>query len=160
MNETFEIDHQPLKFHQIKLNLENKSIHLEQGGIFLANKNNPCMSNRNVAIIIPYRDRSTHLKLFINNIHIFLSRQRMNYGIYIIEQFGQDDFNRGLLINIGFLESIKDSINNQLNVNWNCFIFHDVDFIPQNGRNIYKCSDEYPLHLASYPEQGFENLNW
>ena len=133
---------------------------MEQGGVYLTNKNNFCKSNRNVAIIIPYRQRMTHLRIFINNIHRFLSRQKMNYGIYIIDQYGEDEFNRGLLINIGFLESIKDSIKNQLNVSWNCFVFHDVDFIPENGRNIYKCSDKYPLHLASNPQQGSQNLNW
>ncbi len=113
MNETFEIDDQPQAFSQIKSNLKSNSIHLEQGGIFMSNKNNFCKSNRNVAVIVPYRQRMTHLRIFINNIHRFLSRQKMNYGIYVIDQFGEDEFNRGLLINIGFLESIKDSINNQ-----------------------------------------------
>jgi len=77
------------------------------------------------------------------NIHPFLIRQNVHYGIYLVEPLGNLRFNRGLLANIGFLESIKDSVNK-----WNCFFIHDVDLIPENNFNYYKCDEHYPLQYA------------
>ena len=34
-----------------------------------------------------------------------------------------------------------------------CLIFHDVDLIPLNGRNIYGCSIEGPRHLSANVDQ-------
>lgn len=45
-----------------------------------------CKSRHKVALIVPYRDRETHLQIFLNNIHAFLQRQQCNYGLYLIEQ--------------------------------------------------------------------------
>ncbi len=81
--------------------------------------------------------------------HPFLTRQRINYGIYIVEQSNEDLFNRALLMNIGFIESIRD----ETNFNYDCFIFHDVDFIPEDLRNLYTCDSEVPLHFAVAVEQ-------
>lgn len=30
---------------------------------------------------------------------------------------------------------------------WDCFIFHDVDMIPENDLNLYRCR-ENPQHLS------------
>jgi len=87
------------------------------------------------------------------NIHPFLIRQNVHYGIYLVEPLGNLRFNRGLLANIGFLESIKDSVNK-----WNCFFIHDVDLIPENNFNYYKCDEHYPLHYAILLKQ-FSYLN-
>lgn len=56
---------------------------LEPGGRFRP-KN--CIARHKVAIIIPYRDREEHLKIFLQNIHPMLQRQQLDYGIYIIEE--------------------------------------------------------------------------
>ena len=57
--------------------------------------------------------------------------------------FLQDDnfsFNRAALLNIGVLESLnKDEFN--------CFIFHDVDLLPENNQNTYTCTD-FPRHMT------------
>ena len=45
-----------------------------------------CRARHHVAIIIPFRDRDNHLRTFLYNIHPFLRRQQLDYGIYIIEQ--------------------------------------------------------------------------
>ena len=45
-----------------------------------------------------------------------------------------------MLFNIGFLEALK--IND-----WNCFVFHDVDLLPENDFNIYNCAD-MPRHMS------------
>lgn len=43
-------------------------------------------------------------------------------------------------MNIGFLEATKM-------FNFDCVIFHDVDLLPENDRNIYECTDQ-PRHLS------------
>ena len=43
-------------------------------------------------------------------------------------------------MNVGFKESLKD-------FNWTCFIFHDVDHLPEDVRNLYSCPDQ-PRHMA------------
>ena len=42
-------------------------------------------------------------------------------------QINTDRFNRGMLLNIGFTEAMKDQ-------EWDCFIFHDVDLLPENDK--------------------------
>lgn len=48
-----------------------------------------CRARDRVAIIIPYRDRAHHLNIFLKNIHPFLQRQQLDYGIFVIEQAGK-----------------------------------------------------------------------
>jgi len=102
-----------------------------------------CKSRHKVALIIPYRNRESNLKIFLQNIHPFLVKQQIDYGIYLVEPLQNITFNRGLLMNIGFLEALKLSANK-----WDCFIFHDVDLIPEDERNIYSCSEQ-PRHMSS-----------
>ena len=49
-------------------------------------------------------------------------------------------FNRSLLFNIGYREATKQYA-------WECMIFHDVDLIPEDDRNIYSCPSE-PRHMS------------
>lgn len=44
-------------------------------------------------------------------------------------------------MNVGFKEALKDD-------QFDCFIFHDVDMIPENNKNIYLC-DDHARHLSS-----------
>ena len=44
-------------------------------------------------------------------------------------------FNRALLFNVGYVEALKDFPY------WDCFIFHDVDHIPEDDRNLYQCAE-------------------
>ncbi|GCB76820.1 hypothetical protein scyTo_0015558, partial [Scyliorhinus torazame] len=55
-------------------------------------------------------------------------------------QGGEDTFNRAKLLNVGFMEALKE-------YDYNCFVFSDVDLIPMDDRNIYKCYSQ-PRHLA------------
>jgi len=45
-----------------------------------------CTSRHRVAIIIPYRNRESQLRVFLHNIHPFLHKQELDYGIYVIDQ--------------------------------------------------------------------------
>ncbi|KAH9491534.1 Beta-1,4-galactosyltransferase 1 [Bulinus truncatus] len=100
-----------------------------------------CVPWQKVAIILPYRDRLHPLRIFLNRIHPMLQTQKIDYQIFIIEQAGTGQFNRGKLFNVGFIESLKQQ-------NFDCMIFHDVDLIPEDDRNLYMC-DEHGRHLET-----------
>ncbi len=118
-------------------NIQKLLPEIEIGGRFRPKE---CIARHKVAIIIPYRDRENNLKVFLRNIHPVLERQQLDYGIYVIEQFDNNSFNKGKLMNIGFLESRKQ-------YDYQCFIFQDVDLIPEDDRILYTCSEQ-PKHLA------------
>ena len=120
---------------------EFKSLDIRPGGEYLP-KN--CISRHRVAIIVVYRNRPSDLKIFLRHMHPFLIKQNIHYSIYIVEPLANLTFNRGLLMNIGFLESLKLS-----NDTWDCHIFHDVDMWPEDDRQLYTCPDTYTVrHMA------------
>ncbi|KAK1787708.1 hypothetical protein P4O66_016199 [Electrophorus voltai] len=103
-------------------------------------KPDDCVARQSVAVLIPHRNREKHLLYLLHHLHPFLQRQQLHYAIYVIHQAGEDKFNRAKLLNIGYLEALKD-------YSWECFIFHDVDLVPENDRNLYTC-DQQPKHLV------------
>nr|CAH8833458.1 unnamed protein product [Trichobilharzia regenti] len=100
-----------------------------------------CSSSQKIAVIIPYRDREKHLKLLLPRIHALLLRQNMPYYVFVIEQAGKTPFNRGLLLNVGVLHALD------IDPSINCFIFHDVDLLPEKSENLYICDTEL-RHLS------------
>lgn len=56
-------------------------------------------------------------------------------------QHGEETFNRAKLLNVGFLEALKEDAT------YDCFIFSDVDLVPMDDRNLYRCGDQ-PRHFA------------
>lgn len=121
------------------LSLIEKRFHdlLLPGGWY---KPHECNPKDRVALIIPYRDRPEHLPVFLKNIHPLLMKQQIEYGIFVIEQIADGMFNRAALMNVGFLEALKLH-------QWDCFIFHDVDLIPLDDRNLYRCPEQ-PRHMS------------
>ena len=101
-----------------------------------------CHPIQNIAIYMPFRDRIQHLRVFLAHMHPFLQKQKIAYTIYAIEPDPMSVFNRGLLGNIGFVETRK-------NPHHDCFIFHDVDLLPENEQNLYKCQDN-PKHMSTF----------
>uniref|UniRef100_H3CXE1 Beta-1,4-galactosyltransferase n=2 Tax=Tetraodon nigroviridis TaxID=99883 RepID=H3CXE1_TETNG len=99
-----------------------------------------CIARESVAILIPHRSRERHLLYLMHHLHPFLQRQQLHYAIYVIQQSGDATFNRAKLLNVGYLEALKD-------YSWDCFIFHDVDLVPENDHNLYVC-DNQPKHLV------------
>uniref|UniRef100_A0A0B7A0X0 Beta-1,4-galactosyltransferase n=1 Tax=Arion vulgaris TaxID=1028688 RepID=A0A0B7A0X0_9EUPU len=102
---------------------------------------NDCRALERTAIIIPFRDRFDHLYTLLKMILPLLVRQQLDVTFFVIEQTEPILFNRAALHNIGYLEALKVD-------NFDCFIFHDVDLIPLNDHNLYRCHD-YPQHFAS-----------
>lgn len=100
-----------------------------------------CRSMFNVAIILPYRNRKKQLNIFMNYIHPFLQGQNLDYRIFVVEQSPVREFNRAKLFNVGYKEATK--VND-----FHCFIFQDIDLIPQNPDNIYACT-KMPRHMSS-----------
>ncbi|KPP75784.1 beta-1,4-galactosyltransferase 4-like [Scleropages formosus] len=99
-----------------------------------------CRARQSVAVLIPHRNREKHLLYLLYHLHPFLQRQQLHYAIYVIHQAGNAMFNRAKLLNVGYLEALKD-------YSWDCFIFHDVDLLPENDHNLYMC-EHYPKHLV------------
>ena len=97
------------------------------------------MINENVAIIIPYRRREDQLKVLMNTLHPLLYRQNIRYRIFVIQQ-QSGIFNRALLLNVGYQESLEFA-------SYDCFIFHDVDLLPEDYRNLYTCHP-MPRHMS------------
>ncbi|XP_043578382.1 beta-1,4-N-acetylgalactosaminyltransferase bre-4-like [Bombus pyrosoma] len=99
-----------------------------------------CTARHRVAIIIPFRDRPKHLQALLYNLHPMLLRQQIDYQIFVIEQKGSDAFNRAMLMNVGYVEALKERP-------FDCFIFHDVDLLPEDDRNLYTCPEQ-PRHMS------------
>ncbi|CAH0400790.1 unnamed protein product [Chilo suppressalis] len=102
-----------------------------------------CTARHKVAIIIPFRDRQQHLAVFLRHMHPFLMMQQVEYGIFVVEQAGNSEFNRAKLMNVGFVESQKLKAGG-----WQCFIFHDIDLLPLDLRNMYSCPRQ-PRHMSA-----------
>ena len=45
-----------------------------------------CYSRDRVAIVIPFRDRQTHLNILLKYLHPLLQRQQIEYRIFVVEQ--------------------------------------------------------------------------
>uniref|UniRef100_A0A8C4NFD1 Beta-1,4-galactosyltransferase n=1 Tax=Eptatretus burgeri TaxID=7764 RepID=A0A8C4NFD1_EPTBU len=101
---------------------------------------NDCKPRWKVAILIPFRNRHEHLPILLRHLVPMLQRQHLQFGFYLIEQASDLPFNRAMLFNVGYLEALKD-------LAWDCFVFHDVDHIPENDRNYYGCGS-MPRHFA------------
>ncbi|KAM3624346.1 uncharacterized protein V6R79_022254 [Siganus canaliculatus] len=115
---------------------------LEPGGRF---RPRDCEALQKVAIIIPFRNRSEHLKYWLHYLHPILQRQQLDYGVYVINQDGEESFNRAKLMNVGYAESLKE-------YDYNCFVFSDVDLVPMDDRNTYSCFSQ-PRHLSAFVDK-------
>ena len=62
---------------------------LKPGGYF---KPTSCKPMYKINIIVPYRDREEHLKLFLQHMHPFLQGQQLEYTIFVVEQVLFDCF--------------------------------------------------------------------
>ncbi|XP_057290059.1 beta-1,4-N-acetylgalactosaminyltransferase bre-4-like [Hydractinia symbiolongicarpus] len=99
-----------------------------------------CHEKQQTAIVIPFRDREEHLAILLRQLHPILYRNNLHYRIFVIEQSDNYTFNRAKLMNVGYQEAGKY-------FPYSCFVFHDVDLIPENDRINYACKHS-PMHLS------------
>jgi beta-1,4-galactosyltransferase 1 len=92
------------------------------------------MDNK-LSVVIPYRNREKHLEIFLNEFPKKINVK--NFDIVVVEQFDNNLFNRGKLLNIGFNYKKNSS---------DYFCFHDVDMIPIDANYSYP---EKPYHMVT-----------
>lgn len=73
-----------------------------------------------LAIVVPYRDRKSHLAQFIPHMNKYLPEAT----IVVVEQADEKPFNRGRLLNIGFIHAPTHTAPPT-------FCFHDIDLLPE-----------------------------
>jgi hypothetical protein len=105
-------------------------------------------NNIRIAIIIPHRDRLDHLKKFIEYFKKF-NFQNNIIDVFIIDQNNADKFNRGMLLNLGYIIAKNKFMYNR-------YIFHDIDSFPdQDIFNLYFTHLDKNIHYAS-PDLGYK----
>ena len=52
-----------------------------------------CRNTEKLAIVIPYRDREEHLRIFLNHMHPILRRQMITYRVFVVEQVSRGSSN-------------------------------------------------------------------
>ncbi len=96
------------------------------------------MDRHKLGIIIPYRNRKKHLNTFLLHMTDYLKKKELKYEIIVVDQDNAKQFNRGMLLNIGFTYARK--------LKCDYVVFHDVDMLPVDVDYSY-C--DKPLHLAT-----------
>lgn len=77
-----------------------------------------------LSIIVPYRNRPDQLQYFVNHMKWF-----HKVSLTIVEQVDEKAFNRGRLLNIGFIETVNPDTKD--------VCFHDIDMIPKEDYPIW-----------------------
>lgn len=93
-------------------------------------------ADKNLTVIIPYRDREAHLRQLLPVLGAKLEEQRIAHRIVVVEQQDPGLFNRGRLLNVGMLYAADTS---------DYYCLHDVDILPEDA--CYACPTQ-PLRLA------------
>lgn len=93
------------------------------------------MTSHKLGVVVPYRNRPKHLQLFVEYLTNYL--KDINHSIIIIDQDDDLDFNRGKLLNIGFIEAKSQGCD--------YVVFHDIDMLPIDVDYSYV---DKPTHLV------------
>lgn len=114
-------DYRPIPIHELKLTP------LMRARINRYRKNPLKVSvpdvTKKLGVIVPYRHRAAHLKVFPSRLHEFLQKQAIAHEIIVVEQ--SDDgqpFNSGKLKNVG-AKLLFDRVD--------YLCFHDIDMLPE-----------------------------
>lgn len=112
-------------------------------------------SKKKLAILVPLRNALNELIVFIPKITTFLSQHEIPFAIILINQIDTFRFNRGALLNVGFLYVKND---------FDYVIFHDVDIYPLKMNISYEYPDNNSVfHLIPYylhPNQNVDYENY
>ena len=99
-----------------------------------------------IAIIIPHQNNIEHLKKLLS---YFNNNFNHKVDIFIIDQNNGDNFNRGFLLNVGYLIAKK-------HYSYDRYIFHDVDYYPdKNLYELYFKFIDYNIHFINFSNDKF-----
>ncbi|VDP98107.1 unnamed protein product [Trichobilharzia regenti] len=131
-----------------------KMISDHSNNIINNNNVNRCsnISKSGVAIIFMCKNRWPQLYVTLSTVIPLLQRQQLCYRIFVIEPIEHGWFNRGKLINIGFIEAKKY-------FEFNCVVLHDADLAPLDDRIPYGC-DEQVKQMAVHLSVGRSTENF
>ena len=62
----------------------------------------PKKQKRDLAVVIPFKKRESHLNLLLPWLSYFLQSQRVSYCVFVVEQKDNGRFNKAYLMNAGF----------------------------------------------------------
>jgi N-terminal region of glycosyl transferase group 7/N-terminal domain of galactosyltransferase len=96
------------------------------------------MDKHKLGIIVPYRDRERDLPIFIEHMTSYLDNKDIHYEIIIVGQDNGKQFNRGMLLNVGYIYAKK--------LKCTYMVFHDIDMLPIDVDYSFS---ETPLHMAT-----------
>lgn len=116
--------------------------------------------NSSVAIMIPFRNRTEHLRYFMTYNIPVLRRQNIRFKVYIIEQTDHGVFNKGRVNNAGFWIAMDDAKAHGFS--WDCVVMHDIDLLIMHEGNFYKCMHpvrHMSVHLPT-DNYGFDKSNY
>ena len=94
-------------------------------------------ADRRLTVVIPFRDRESHLRQLMPVLTGTLRSQQLRARILVVEQAGNDLFNRGKLINVGMRHAAQET---------DYYCLHDVDAVPLEAD--YRCPSQ-PLRLVN-----------
>ena len=105
-----------------------------------------------LAVIIPHRERFRELVEIVPYLSDFLMLQKIPFTIWVLNQIDSHRFNRGLLLNLGFILASNSC---------EYICLHDVDLLPLNHNISYRFHSAGPVHLTSpelHPVYHFEKF--
>lgn len=96
---------------------------------------------KSVVVIVPFRDRETHLTLFKKFWRWFAEHGSSpktvhRWYIYVAEQFDSETFNRGWNFNGALaiasgLTSASPDIKAEMGIDFDCAVIQDIDYLPE-----------------------------
>ncbi|ESO12870.1 hypothetical protein HELRODRAFT_133632, partial [Helobdella robusta] len=110
--------------------------------------------NHKLCLIVPFRDRFDELLEFIPYMKRFLCQQAVRNEIVVINQSDDLRFNRGSLINIGYLIAKHHFGCDYIGM-------HDVDLLPVNDQLNYSYPSSNPYHVSApnlHPKYHYKNF--
>lgn len=108
------------------------------------------MRYRNLTKIAPRRVFS--FRYWLHYTLGMLIQQQLRFTVFVVEQEGKGVFNKGQLMNTAFQWALKNDTTK-----WDCYIFHDVDMLPEIVGNLYMCSGDEKLNFKMSSKSTLNN---
>eukprot|EP00397_Hematodinium_sp_SG-2012_P000710 GEMP01000711.1.p1 GENE.GEMP01000711.1~~GEMP01000711.1.p1 ORF type:complete len:1758 (+),score=421.47 GEMP01000711.1:143-5416(+) len=107
---------------------------------------------RRLALVIPFRDRESHLAEFRSHFVNFTDTEALpggvsSWDVFIVEQFNSRLFQRGWLFNVGFTLATREQYGYSTNVKADCIGVQDIDELPLKNVDLGDC--DTPVQWAS-----------